>query len=158
MIPQIEYLTNDSWENITAYEGSAGWPLFHQAAYGSGNLFVLTIPDNFSDLYNYPAPVLNMLRKFVSQDMPVQLEGPSQVCLFAYNNGTFIVESFLPETVKVKVVVKKATKAITDLTSKEIITGFSRKEPKMWRMPTGDITTFEVTIPAHSFRGFKIND
>ncbi|NJO70338.1 MAG: hypothetical protein HC830_14590, partial [Bacteroidetes bacterium] len=58
LIPQIEYLTNDSWEDISTLGGPIGWPILHQAMYSKGSLFVLTIPDNFADLYNMPAEVL----------------------------------------------------------------------------------------------------
>ena len=34
---------------------------------------------------------------------PVRLDGPSQVALFAYDNHTFIVESYLPAETDVKV-------------------------------------------------------
>jgi hypothetical protein len=132
--------------------------MLHQAAYAKGNLFVLTVPDNFSDLYDLPSPVLDRLRRFVSQEIPVYLEGPSQVSLFVYDNGTFIVESFLPNEIKVKVAVKKPVKAITNLATNEIIQGTISNESKVWRMPSGVVTTFEVSIPAHSYRGFRIND
>jgi hypothetical protein len=158
LIPQVQYLTNDSWEEVTAYEGASGWPILHQAAYGNGNLFVLVVPENFSDLYQFPAPVLNRIRRFVSQEMPLYIEGPSQVSVFIYSNGTFIVESFLPEEVKINVVVKKAAKSIVDLSTDEKISGTTVKEQKLWRMPSGYLTTFEVTIPPHSYKGFKIND
>ncbi len=102
LIPQIEYLTNDSWEEISAIKGASGWPILHRAEYSNANLYILTIPDNYSDLYQYPPEVLNRIRTVVTQDLNIRLEGPSQVSLFYYDNGTFIVESFLPEPVTIK--------------------------------------------------------
>ena len=91
----MRYATNDSWEEITALAGPNGFPLVHHADYGSGRLFVLTVPDNFADLYALPAPVLDHIRGVVSKGLPVRLQGPSQVSLFAYDNGTYVVHSFL---------------------------------------------------------------
>ena len=50
LIPQIQYLTNDSWEDISSIASGTGSPILHQARYANGSLFVLTIPDNFGDL------------------------------------------------------------------------------------------------------------
>jgi hypothetical protein len=38
----------------------------------------------------------------LSQDIKVHIEGPAEVSLFVYDSGTFIVESFLPENVNIK--------------------------------------------------------
>ena len=40
---------------------------------------------------------------------PVRVDGPSQVALSAYDNGTFIVESYLPTATDVKVNMKFTT-------------------------------------------------
>ncbi len=50
LIPQISYLTNDSWEIISARDNTNGWPILHSADYSKGKFFVWTIPDNFIDL------------------------------------------------------------------------------------------------------------
>jgi len=78
----VRYATNDSWEEITALAGPNGFPLLHHADYGSGRLFVLTVPDNFADLYALPAPALDHIRRVVTKGLPVRLQGPSQVSLF----------------------------------------------------------------------------
>ncbi len=153
LIPQITYLTNDSWEEVSAVNGSTGWPIVHRAQYSQANLYVITIPDNFSDLYHYPANVLNRIRTIVSHDLDVRLEGPSQVSLLCYDNGTFIAESFLPEPVTVKILIKEPATNITDLLSQEKIGGitikpdFPAKDAIAWR-------SCEITIKPHSYRVF----
>jgi hypothetical protein len=72
------------------------FPLFFDVDYGKGRFFVLTIPDTYSDLYQLPTAVLNHICKRVSQEIPVHLEEPARVCLFAYDNRTFVTHSFLP--------------------------------------------------------------
>lgn len=156
LIPQIDYLTNDSWEDISSYSGSSGWPILHQARYSRGNLFVLTIPDNFSDLYRLPAEVLDRIRAVASPDMPVRLEGPSKVSLFVYDNHTCIVESFLDEPVIVKVVVKDPVQGMTDLLSGESLTGLSATPQFIWGRALEKGKTFEIIVPPHSFRALEM--
>jgi len=152
LIPQITYLTNDSWEEISAIKGATGWPIVHRAQYSKANLYVLTIPDNFSDLYQYPPDVLNHIRSIVSSDLNVKIEGPSQVSLFCYDNGTFIVQSFLPDPVTVKILIKDPSVKITDLLSDETIKTIDVKP----EFPSKDVSyhSFETTIKPHSYRVF----
>ena len=108
LINQIGYYTNDSWEVISAGNplsgGTSGWPILHRGKYSKGNIYVLTIPDDFSDLYHYPVAALNQIRTVLGRDLKVRLEGPAKVSLFVYDNDKAIVESFLDETVTVKLV------------------------------------------------------
>jgi len=93
MIPQIMYLTNDSWEEISALDKTNGWPILHSADYGRGKLFLLTIPDNFIDLYHLPEPVITRIKQTLTADFPVMLEGPGYTSLFLYDTFIFIRET-----------------------------------------------------------------
>ena len=155
LIPQINYLTNDSWEEISAIRGATGWPLLLRAQYSKGYLYVLTIPENFSDLYQYPPEVLNRIRSVASQGMNVRLEGPSMVSLFLYDNGTFITESFLSEPVKVKVVTTSTDGSIEDLLSGETITGTAVQAFMAMNRQAGPEHSFEITVKPHSYRVFR---
>ncbi len=154
LIPQIQYLTNDSWEEISAFDETNGWPLLHSAGYGNGTLYVLTIPENFVDLYNLPAPVLNRIRQSVSADMPVRLEGPGEISLFVYDNNTFIIQSFLDKTADISLVTKDNVKTLNELTTDvklagDTIRGLGNRE-------TGE-KRFNLTIKPHSFRVFRLD-
>jgi hypothetical protein len=155
LIPQINYLTNDSWEEITSTKGATGWPILHRARYSKAYLYVLTIPDNFSDLYQYPPEVLNRIRAVASQDFNIKLEGPSQVSLFCYDNGTFIVESFLAEPVTVKIIADKSVTAIDDLLSGESFQGTDIPVPSFMRGRLDPSRSFEITVKPHSYRVFR---
>jgi hypothetical protein len=155
LIPQINYLTNDSWEEISAIRGATGWPLLHRAQYSKGYLYVLTIPENFSDLYLYPPEVLNRIRSVASQGMNLRLEGPSLVSLFLYDNGTFIIESFLSEPVKVKVITTGTGGSIEDLLSGETITGTVVQTFMPRNRQADPEQSFEITVKPHSYRVFR---
>ena len=117
LIPQIMYLTNDSWTDVEALGGPVGWPMLHQGRYGKASLFVLTIPESFGDLYALPQAVLNRIRDVLSPDLKFRIEGQSMVSLFVYDNNTMIVESFLPEETKVKVIAGSGITKLTDIVS-----------------------------------------
>ncbi len=152
LIPQIQYLTNDSWEEISCLGGYTGYPLLHSAQYGGGTLCVLTIPDNFSDLYRLPPEVLTRIKATLLADLYVRVESPSQVALFVYDNDTFIVESFLPEGVEVRIVVDDRVSGLRDVLSGETLTG---EEMKDWRGQATGKVGYKATLKPHSFRVFR---
>lgn len=155
-IPVMTYMTNDSWEDISTLQYENGWPLLQYSTFGKGALFVWVIPDNFSHLYALPAAALNRYRSVVSMDMKVFIQGPSQVALFTYDNNTFVVHNFHDSAVDIQAVVH-GTKGITDLVSNEVIAGTQGRSEKIYDRPRFDASTCPVTVPAHSFRAFRIN-
>ena len=153
LIPQIQYLTNDSWEEVSALDGGLGWPLLHRAEYANGNLYVLTIPDNFADLYNFPAEVLNKIRDTLSKHHLVRLHGPSKVSVFLYDNNTAVVHSFRDETVNVSLVTAKG-KGMKDILSGETLTG--EDIPGFWGQPSTQ-KAFELNVKPHSYRVIRVD-
>ena len=158
LIPQIMYYTNDSWEVVSALDGTNGWPILHQAKYSTGTLYVLTIPENFSDLYQLPADVLNRIRSVLSGQLKVSIEGPGNISLYLYDNNTMIIESFLPETVNVNVLVPKPYTTLTDLLTDEQMrvstTTTTQAQPRSNRRGP-ERSSFAVSIKPHSYRVFK---
>jgi hypothetical protein len=155
LIPQIQYLTNDSWELASAIDGPNGWPILHEAQYSKGKLNVLVIPDNFADLYKLPSPVLNRIRAVLGAKMNVQLEGPGNISIYVYDNNTCIVESFLNTDTNVSLVTAGPYKALTDLVSNEKLAGTQRKAPARFGQPAMDKNAFSFTLKPHSYRVFK---
>jgi len=158
LIPQIKYLTNDSWEEISCRASGIGYPILHSAEYANGTLYVLTIPENFGDLYNFPAEVLTRIKETLARDLYVRLEGPSQVALFVYDNDTFIVESFLPELVDINIVVTKQVGGLRDILSGEVLsqsTATSGRGMFGRRGNTQPQKIFNAQIKPHSYRVFQ---
>ena len=154
-IPVFMYFTNDSWEDITTLSYGNGWPLLQHSVYSQGNIYVWVIPDNFSHLYALPANALNRLRAVISRSADVYIEGPSQVALMTYDNGTFVVHSFHHEPVTVNLVTRSKN-GLTDLMSGEVFKGEIKPSQKINGRESFDTNVVTVTIPPHSFRGFKI--
>jgi hypothetical protein len=158
IIPQLQYLTNDAWELVNCRtQNDLGYPLLIQASYGKGKFYVLTIPDNFSDFYSYPTQVLNQIRNALLGDLFVRVEAPGDVSLFVYDNNTFIVESFLPETVNAQVSLDSKYSKILELTTAQIISGRSGMSGGFGLFGSGSSkrTLFPVPIKPHSYRVFS---
>jgi len=126
LLPKIRYATNDAWELVSAYTSSnrtSGTPVLLSTKYSKGLLYVLTIPEDEGDLYNYPQNVLTAIRNVVAKDMYVRLDAPSMVGLFVYDNDKFIVESFQENPVTARVVTDGRITRLRDLVTGEELTG-----------------------------------
>lgn len=158
IIPQIEYITNDTWELASAIAGDNGFPLLTDSPYGRGHLYVLTIPDNFADLYRLPASVLDTIRRTVAGGLPVRLLGPSKVSLFEYDNGTFVLESFRDEPVTVSVEADEHVVALKNLETGELIgRQVTPAVPRGFGPAPPPVSRFSIAIPPHSFVGLAMH-
>jgi hypothetical protein len=157
LIPQLRYLTNDSWSLIDAVDGPMGWPLLHDADYGAGHLYVWTIPDNPADLYALPEPALVRIRQAVMGDLPVRVDASAGVSLLLYDNGTLVVESFRDEGTDVRIVAGPDAARLRDLETGEVLEGKKVPEGSGWfRSPDAGRMVFEASVKPHSFRAFRI--
>jgi len=145
LLPQVQYLTNEAWDLLSARSGPQGFPLVLSQAYGKGRLLVIAIPENPADLYRIPPHTLSRLREFLSVGLPVRLEGPSLVSLFLYHNGSLVVESFHDEPVEITVVCPAGTRQLEGLAGAATLSP-SASDDKAAR--------FTLTLPPHSFRGY----
>jgi hypothetical protein len=148
LIPHLRFLTNDAWPVVRGIADNNGFPILLMNQYSKGKLYVLTIPDNFTDLYLLPDATLNAIRSYVLGDFPVRVEGPAKVSIFAYDNGAFIVESFRDEPASVTVLASKAS-SLKDLVSGEMLAGVAHK-PRHPAEPAA--TAFTLTLAPHSYR------
>lgn len=154
LVPHIRYLTNDSWELVSGLTETTGHPILLDASYAGAHLYVLTIPDNFNDLYKLPQEVLGRIRSVLAQDLPVRLDAPAQVMLFLYDNNTFVVESFLDDPVEVGLVLRGETPSLRDVTTGETLSGEGLMD---WLgKPSGEVS-FSAIIGPHAFRVFRFD-
>ena len=163
IIPQVKYFTNDAWEVVSAGRplngGVSGYPILLRDTYSKGMLFVLTIPDDFGNLYDYPAAALNVIRRAMSKDVGAYIEGPSKVALFPYDNQTLVVENFNDEAVSLKVVINSSVPQLRNLLTGELLK--PAKPSNGSAMPFRNrffgyaegATVFDLKLAAHSYVG-----
>ena len=163
IIPQVKYFTNDAWEVVSAGRpltgGVSGYPILLRDTYSKGTLFVLTIPDDFGNLYDFPAGALNIIRRAMSKDTGVYFEGPAKVALFPYDNKTMVLENFNDEAVSLRVVVNTKVKALRNLLTNERLTPAEVRPTnhRFFGYSDGQ-TVFDIQLAAHSYVGLKIED
>jgi len=147
LLPEIRYATNDAWETVSALTSpsrTTGTPLLLQARYSKANLYVLAIPQAQGDLYSLPPEALNAVRAVLTRDLFVTLEGPAPISLFAYDNRTFIVESFRDSFGMVRILTDPKIAKLRDLATGQVIAG----------QPRGNRTLFETLLRGGSYRVF----
>ncbi|MES1201180.1 MAG: hypothetical protein ABUS57_06995 [Pseudomonadota bacterium] len=157
LFPELHFYTNDAWPILRGVAGAKGFPIMLMNRYGRGVLYVLAIPDNVSDLYNLPQPLLARIRQYVSGDFPVRLDAPPLVAIFAYDNQSFVVESFRDGPVDVKVAVLGEGLRLTNVAGGQPISAeAAAAHPANWRsVPEAARTTFTIHIEPHSYAAFR---
>jgi hypothetical protein len=153
LIPQVRFFTNDAWPVIRGLADGNGFPMLLMDTYGAGKLYVLTLPDNFADLYELPEAELDALRSYVMGDFPVRIDAPAKVSLFAYDNGSMVVESFRDGPVEVTVRVKGSVARLKNLQTGAVLEG--ARAPTTQAPTAQEEMEFKVTLPAHSYVALK---
>lgn len=152
LVPRINFLTNDAWPVVRGTANGYAAPLLLMDRYSKGMLFVLTIPENFNDLYRLPQAVLTAIRSYLLQQFPVQLDAPSQVGLFVYDNDHFVVESYRDAPVDVTVSVLGRHSQVRNTVTGAVVSGEPVPPRPKGQMPlTAERTSFKLTILPHSF-------
>jgi len=103
LFPEVRFYTNDSWGIIRGVAAAKGFPIVLMNHYSKGTLYLWNMPENFGDLYNLPQPMITRIKQYLFADLPLQIDAPDHVALFAYDNGAFIVENFRDDAVRVDV-------------------------------------------------------
>jgi hypothetical protein len=155
LFPEIFFLTNDAWPVIRLQANGNGYPLLLMDRYSRGVLYIWTMPENFNDLYRLPPGVTGAIKNYVMRGFPVRLDGPGQVALFAYDNHTFIVESYLPAETDVKVSLTGEFTRLKNLVTGEVIAGSAPTQNRgRWRDAEETRTSFNVHLQPHSYAVF----
>jgi hypothetical protein len=157
LFPEIRFYTNDSWALIRGVSNAHGFPILLMNRYSRGIFYVLNIPDNSGDLYSLPQPVSRVIKSYLQADFPVRIDAPAQVSLFAYDNGTFVIQSFRPEAAQVSVSIAGANGKLRNIVSNEMPPAEAEAAPDRQAGPqAAPRTSFKVRIPAHSYAAFAI--
>jgi len=154
LVPEIAFLTNDAWPVVRGTANGRGAPLLLMDRYSKGILYVLTIPENANDLYALPQATITAIKQYVMGGFPVWMDAPAKVSLFAYDNKSFVVESFLDGPVKVTVSTLGASSRLRNLATGEEITGAPAAPGGRHRAHAPQRMEFKVEVPPHSFVAF----
>ena len=168
IMPQMRHFENDTWGSLNFNTASGGYPMVvgleRSTIYGKGTFYAMAIPDDFADLYRLPQSFLTQIRNFLGRDMFVRLDAPDHVSLFAYDNRTFIVQNFRDQAITANATVTGATQLRDLITDQAVSSGGGRGGAPGGRGGMGGgfgggrggtpAASFEIQVPAHSFRVF----
>ena len=149
---EIQFYTNDSWPLLRGLAQSRGFPILLMNHYAAGEIYLLATPENIGDLYSLPQPLMAAIRAALLDDMPVRIDAPPGVSLFAYDNGAFVVESFRPDAATVEVSLAGAGTSLSDAVTGAAIGAESTAAAQTGTAPR---TRFAVTLEPHSFQAFS---
>jgi hypothetical protein len=155
LVPEMSFMTNDAWPVVRGTANGRGAPMLLMDRYSKGILYVLTIPENANDLYSLPQPVLTTIKRYVMEDFPVQMDAPAKVSLMAYDNHTFVVESYLDAPAQVTVSTLGSARHLRNLATGQVIDALlpDAKEPGR-AAGSPERAAFEITVEPHSFVAF----
>lgn len=161
LVPEIHFFTNDSWPIIRGVASAKGFPMMLMNRYSKGVIYLLNIPENIGDLYNLPQPLVTQMKTYIQGNFPVRLDAPSPMSLFAYDNKTFVVESFRADKSTAHVSVLGANLKLRNLVTGETLTADPVPPPP--KSPFGPPpnlgptrSSFTLSVEPHSFAGFEI--
>ena len=152
LIPEIQFQTNDAWPIVRGTASGRGAPILLMDKFSKGILYVLTIPENANDLYALPQPVLAQLRQYLMAGFPVWLDAPAKVSLYAYDNSSFVVESFLDAPTSITISTSGSNTHLRNAATGEVIEG--RPAPKTPFSRAPQRIQFKIELQPHSFAAF----
>ncbi len=158
LVPEISFQTNDAWPVVRGTANGRGAPLLLMHRYSKGILYGLTIPANANDLYALPQPTLTAIKQYLMRDFPVQMDAPSRVSLFAYDNRTFVVESYLDTPAQLTVSTLGPATRLRNLATGEVVdaaAAVSAPAAAHNRQGGPPRTQFHIAVAAHSFAAFE---
>ena len=93
-VPVCEFRNNATWALVKIAESEESFGLLLRDTYGKGQMWTLTVPDNFPDLYKLPGKALTRIRcEFPAGG--VYLECKAGISLFPYDNDAFIIYPYV---------------------------------------------------------------
>jgi len=146
LLPWMHTATNDVMTLAEGFCTDNSAPVLMAAGYGKGHLFILTIPEDQGDVYNYPQEILTLIRKIFRANSQVYIDTKAKVGLFTYDNDTFVVESFLQYPENVRLVIERPEAKLLDLIEMSEIEGIR----------AGSSTLFNVSLQPGSYKAFRI--
>ena len=84
--PVMEFRNNSTWGALCkGLKNEESFTLLSRDTYGDGQMMMITVPDNFSTIRNFPKELLTRLRKEFEID-GITLDGDANISLFPYDS------------------------------------------------------------------------
>ena len=95
--PEIVHGNNASWSLLNGGDGDYHTSLLLLNSYGMGAVCILSIPDNYADIYSIPSEAIDVLKRLVSEG--VYASG-KDFSMFTYDDGSMILYKYVKGDVR----------------------------------------------------------
>lgn len=160
LLPDVRFLTNDSWPVVRALADGRGYPLMLLNRYSAGTLYVWVIPDNPNDLYRIPPAVIAAIKAQFMHRFPVRIDSPAKIALYVYDNGTFVLQSFRDVTSNVQLTVDGRVPQLKILPTGRVILPSHTNHSRLPGTSTSESTTtvFALEVFPHSYVALSVDE
>lgn len=97
LFPEIVHGNNASWSLLNGGDGDYHASLFLRSAYGKGRLYIMAVPDNYSDLYRMPRMATDVYKRTLSYDI---YASGSNFSMFTYDDDSLILYRYVKGDVR----------------------------------------------------------
>jgi len=111
----LDYKTNATWTDVKVIAGENNFPVMTEDLYGKGFLYILNVPENFSDLFKLPKEVWQMINKEFGKGMDLYISSSTKCNLFAYDNDCYGLYGYGSARSTLHVMVKGDCTGIRDI-------------------------------------------
>ena len=111
----LDVKTNATWADVKVIAGENNFPVLTEDMYGKGYLYVLNVPENFSDFFLLPKEVWQMINKEFGKGMDLYVAADIKCNLFAYDNGVYGLYAYGAKRTSVNVIVKGDCTGLRDI-------------------------------------------
>ncbi len=151
LVPEIAFLTNDAWPIVRGTANGRGAPLLLMDQLLQGHSLRAHHPRKHQrPLRSSPAGA-DHDRQYMMGGFPVWIDAPAKVSLFAYDNRSFVVESYLDTPTPVTVSTAGASPASAQSRHRRS-DGRQTHSAKAGQPRPGQRTEFKFEMPAAQLR------
>jgi len=146
MLPIVNYMNNSADCLVALRKKDNNFPILLRNSYANGTVYTLVTPDDYADISKFPSEVLTTIRQYLMSDLGIYVECGGNVSIFLYDNNTFIVESFMDHTAKIRIHVAGDRKLV-DVKTGAQLSAIMRKDSE---------SVFEVPLMPVFYRVFRL--
>lgn len=117
LFPEIVHGNNASWSLLNGGDGDLHTSLFLRSTYGKGRMYIMSIPDNDSDLYRMPQAAVDVAKRVLTGG---EYGSGRDYSMFTYEDGSFILYRYVKEDLhadRVTIHTNREVSALVDVAS-----------------------------------------
>ncbi|MCR5420567.1 MAG: hypothetical protein K6E98_06150 [Lachnospiraceae bacterium] len=153
LFPETVHGNNASWSLLNGGDADYHTPLILRSAYGKGRLYIVSIPDNYSDIYRIPRSAADVLKRILN--IGTYASG-KDFSMFTYEDGSMILYRYVKGDIRpahVKLCTDKDVNVLKDVMKQENV---KTEEHILWEdFEEHKYRTADIILQPGEFRKYK---